>query len=139
MVLQPDGSLVAKETAPEISGAVVKGSVAGARYVERNPVRAGLVERAQDWPWSSAAAHVRGQEDPLAESRWLQERLAGGTRSWGEQLAEVDEDEVASRLRRHESTGRPLGDRPFLERLGALLGRPLLPCKGGRPRKKDEN
>ena len=27
------------------------------RYVERNPVKAGLVERAEDWPWSSAADH----------------------------------------------------------------------------------
>ena len=27
------------------------------RYVERNPVKAELVERAEDWPWSSAAAH----------------------------------------------------------------------------------
>ena len=43
------------------------------RYVERNPVRAGLVERAEDWPWSSAAAHCAGDEDPLlspAEMPW---------------------------------------------------------------------
>ena len=27
-----------------------------ARYVERNPLRAGLVRRAEDWPWSSLGA-----------------------------------------------------------------------------------
>lgn len=36
------------------------------RYVALNPVRAGLAERAQDWPWSSAAAHMRGVDDALA-------------------------------------------------------------------------
>jgi len=38
---------------------------AAARYIERNPVRAGLVERAWDWPWSSARAHVEGRGDAL--------------------------------------------------------------------------
>ena len=35
------------------------------RYVERTPVRAGLVDRAEDWPWSSAAAHCGDRTDPL--------------------------------------------------------------------------
>ena len=42
--------------------------MAAARYVERNPVRAGLAARPEDWPWSSAAAHVAGKPDALAES-----------------------------------------------------------------------
>jgi len=33
---------------------------AALRYVERNPVRAGMVERAADYPWSSASAHLYG-------------------------------------------------------------------------------
>ena len=37
------------------------------RYAKLNPVRAGLVERAEDWPWSSAAAHG-GRAKPQA---WL--------------------------------------------------------------------
>jgi hypothetical protein len=35
------------------------------RYVERNALRAGLVQRAQDWRWSSARAHLRGRDDGL--------------------------------------------------------------------------
>ena len=35
------------------------------RYVENNPVRAGIVERAEDYPWSSAAAHCGLREDLL--------------------------------------------------------------------------
>lgn len=37
--------------------------LACAKYIEMNPVRAGLVKRARDWPWGSAKAHMRGQYD----------------------------------------------------------------------------
>jgi hypothetical protein len=39
--------------------------VAALRYVSLNPVRARLVERAQDWRWSSTSAHLRGRDDGL--------------------------------------------------------------------------
>lgn len=39
--------------------------IAAARYVELNPVRAGLTEQAADWPWSSAKAHLAGRDDGL--------------------------------------------------------------------------
>ena len=38
---------------------------AALRYVSLNPVRARLVERAQDWRWSSTSAHLRGRDDGL--------------------------------------------------------------------------
>ena len=38
---------------------------AAVRYVERNPVRAGMVKRAKDYRWSSAPAHCRLRDDPL--------------------------------------------------------------------------
>ena len=41
------------------------------RYVERNPVRAMMVERADQYPWSSARFHVQGKDDPLVRSRAL--------------------------------------------------------------------
>ena len=37
------------------------------RYVELNPVKAQLVARAEDWPWSSAGAHVSGKPDGLTD------------------------------------------------------------------------
>src|SRR5947208_7121938 len=45
--------------------------LAGARYVELNPVRARLVRRARDWRWSSARAHLTGRDDGLAVARPL--------------------------------------------------------------------
>jgi len=45
--------------------------LAAARYIELNPVEAGLVRRPQDWPWSSARAHLGWQADPLLTSAEL--------------------------------------------------------------------
>ncbi len=110
--------------------------MATAGYVERNAVEAGLAERAEDWPWSSAAGHVGGRGDAVAEGAWLAERIAGWVCTWGEYLAARDEPALASRMRALESTGRPLGDEAFLLTVGGLLGRDLLPRRPGpRPRK----
>ena len=114
--------------------------LAAARYVERNPVRAGLVGHAEAWRWSSASGHVPGKGDLLAESAWLAERTAGWICSWREHLRQDDDPELAAALRRRESTGRPLGDESFVRKIGRLLGRDLLPKKRGpapkKPKKK---
>ena len=39
--------------------------LAAARYIELKPVRAGLVTRPEDYKWSSARAHIRGEDDNL--------------------------------------------------------------------------
>ena len=113
--------------------------LAATRYIERNPVKSKLVKRAEDWPWSSAASHVDGRrKDALAEGAWLREQISGWVCRWRQHLAEGDDAEFASMLRRHENTGRPLGERPFVERVGAMLGRDLTPKKPG-PKPKEEN
>jgi len=40
--------------------------LAAARYIEQNPVRAGLAGTPWEYPWSSAAAHVAGEDDALS-------------------------------------------------------------------------
>ena len=111
--------------------------LAAARYVETNPVRARLVASAEDWPWSSAAAHVSGKADLLAQSQWLADRTTGWVCSWGQYLRQNDGRDVAAAMRRHEATGRPLGDVEFLKKVGRLLGRNILPKKRGpAPKKK---
>jgi len=37
------------------------------KYIEENPVRAGLVKKAEDYPWSSARAHICKIADPLID------------------------------------------------------------------------
>lgn len=102
------------------------------KYVETNPVRSGLVARAEDWPWSSARAHILGEADALlSPSR----PFPGEVKDWRAWLSEaLSEAEIAA-LRSHTRTGRPLGSPAFVERLEGLLGRVLRPQKAGRKRK----
>jgi putative transposase len=98
------------------------------RYVALNPVRAGLVARAQDWPWSSARAQLGLGEDGLTELEPLRERVP----DFAALLAAAEDEEAAIRLRRAETVGRPIGSAEFLKRLEADYGRVLRPARPGR-------
>jgi putative transposase len=104
-------------------------------YIERNPVRAGLVERAEDFPWSSALAHVTDRD----QSGFLEQTLGmeGYTRErWRETLRIGVEDEaLGERIRRATMTGRPFGSEEFAEELELAAHRRLRPRRAGRPKK----
>ncbi len=102
--------------------------LAAARYVELNPVRAGLVRRARDWPWSSARAHLAGQDDALVATR----PLLALAPDWRAFLAEGPGEDQIEALRRHARTGRPLGSEHFVDHLEVKLDRRLKPAKRGR-------
>lgn len=106
--------------------------LAAARYVERNPVAAGLVRRALDYRWSSARAHLAGRNDALVEAAPLLARMP----DWAAFLRAADdakaEAEAAHAIERHLTTGRPCGDKRFVAGLEKRLGRPLAPAKRGR-------
>jgi putative transposase len=98
------------------------------RYVELNPVRAGLAERAQDWPWSSARAHIDGRGDGLTDLA----DLAGVVRDWRAMLEQGLEAGDGAAIEAHSRTGRPWGDDAFLTRLEAETGRSLRRRRAGR-------
>jgi len=100
--------------------------LAAARYVELNPVVAGLVKRPEDYRWSSARAHLEGKDDLLVKVAPLLEMIG----DWQAFLA-TPADVGADRLRQHERTGRPLGGEAFVEQLEAELSRYLRPQKPG--------
>ena len=102
------------------------------RYVERNPLRAGLVARAEDWPWSSAAAHCGLRRDAILS----QVEMPWPVPDWSAYLRDEDEAAVEA-IRRQTRTGRPCGSTGFVEHLESLLGRVLRPRKRGpKPKKK---
>lgn len=103
-----------------------------ARYVERNPVRAGLVKLAEDYPWSSARAHVFGIYDPLLSPMPLISQI----KDWSAFLRDEEKEEDLEKLRMNQSTGRPLGDEAFIEYLEKLTGRILKKRRSGRPKGK---
>jgi putative transposase len=100
-----------------------------ARYIEMNPVRAGLADLPFDWPWSSASAHLRGQDDRLVKVRPLLDMVLN---KWEDFLTPPVSPSEAQLLKRHERTGRPLGGKAFVKDLEKALGRSLMPQKPGR-------
>ena len=106
---------------------------AAVRYVERNPVRVGLVPRAEAYPWSSAPAHVHRTPDPLLAPDCP---LLATIADWAAYLAEPDELRWATTFRHATRTGRPVGSPTFMARLESLLTRVLQPKSRGRPRRK---
>ena len=104
------------------------------RYVELNPVRAGLVKKPEEWPWSSAGPHMKGKNDILVKAKPLRKMA---NKNWKKFLAvDVQEPEIKL-FRKHERTGRPLGADSFIEKMELLLNRGLKLRKPG-PKKKDK-
>lgn len=101
------------------------------RYVELNPVRAGIVDTASQWRWSSAAAHC----GVITPAHWLeleswQKRWTVDT--WICYLADGESPDEVTALRQFTHTGRPLGAAPFVAQLEQATLRLLAPRKRGR-------
>lgn len=107
---------------------------AAGRYVERNPVRAGLVDRAEDFPWSSAPAHCGLRQDAVLSNEFPP---PGVVPQWAEWLRS-EEDADVQRLRTCTRVGRPCGHASFVARLESLLERVLTPKRRGRKPKTVE-
>ena len=108
---------------------------AAVRYVERNPVRAELVRRAEDYRWSSAAAHCGLHEDPVLAVKGVWPRRFDDVDDWSEWLREADDPEKLELLRRNIDKGLPCGTQRFIQRLSKKIGRSLEYRPRGRPRK----
>ena len=107
---------------------------AGLRYVELNPVRAGIVSAPEQWPWSSAVAHCSPYvAQGILEIEPWQKRWTPA--EWIEYLAARESQSETTALRQCTHTGRPLGTTEFVIALEQLTSRRLAPQKGGRPRK----
>jgi len=105
---------------------------AALRYVSLNPVRARMVERAQDWRWSSTRAHLRDKDDGITALSPIKDRFP----RFADLLATEPDAEAFARLRAAESIGRPLGSDGFLARIERLTARRLRPGKRG-PKPKE--
>jgi len=101
--------------------------ISAIQYALRNPIRAGLAREAWDYAWSSARSLLGLIEaDPLVHDP----RRFAKEADWNAMLrSEADDLEP---LRRHTRTGRPFGDRAFVENVESITGRALQPRRPGR-------
>jgi putative transposase len=100
------------------------------RYVERNPVRAGLVTRAEDWKWSSQPAWVK---PPLVA--WLDPVPVPRLGGWLDYVQTPQSEAELAALRRSVERNRPYGSAGWVERTVQELGLESSLRPPGRPRK----
>lgn len=105
-------------------------AIAALRYIERNPVRAGMVRHARQYPWSSARFHLDEKDaDPLIAKR----DPLGIMQNW-KALLENDPEEVGV-FRRNIQNGLPCGEKSFVKRIETKIGQKLTRLPPGRPKK----
>jgi putative transposase len=102
------------------------------RYIELNPVRAGLVPHPLEYPWSSHAHYAVAARNPLITRHALLNELAGDVMLLAGFQAEISPN-VLARIRTAVNRGWALGTDDFLDRVEGVLGRSIRPPKRGRP------
>ena len=110
------------------------------RYIEMNPVRAGIVEHPGEYRWSSYGCNGQGETSDLLShhpvylrfGRTSEERQA----SYRELFRQELESGVVDQIRQATNGNFALGNPRFTEDIAVMLGRRVIPGKAGRPRKK---
>ncbi len=101
-----------------------------ARYIEQNPVRAGMVEKAEDYLYSSACAHVSRSDDAvLGEELFTDDQMQDYVLLLRSDMPKKE----LERLRYAAKTGRPFGSEGFIAEMENRLERKLLGRRKGRP------
>jgi putative transposase len=107
-------------------------ALAAMRYVELNPVRAGLVRHASDWQWSSARVNLGMASDQLVDRRATVALIP----NWAEYLDEPVPEAELEMIRNQTKIGRPNGNDGFIAKLEARTGRQIRRRARGRQRNK---
>jgi putative transposase len=102
------------------------------RYIERNPVRSMLVKNAEDYPWSSAKAHITGSYDKVLSDFYLLKEI----NDWLSYLQKKETQEEQMLIKKYAKSGLPLGSKSFILQAETITGRKLRKNKPGRPPNK---
>lgn len=107
------------------------------RYIELNPVRAGMVAAPGDYPYSSFRCNARGQFDDLVTPHETYLSLAETTAARQEEYRRLFDltmtSETLTLIREATNACLVLGDERFKDRIEALIGRSVRAGKSGRP------
>lgn len=107
------------------------------RYIELNPVRAGLARQPAEYPWSSYAVNAGGQSADLLSAHEEYLRL-GGTPAerqavYRDLFGQVENEEQLAEIRTATNGGYALGNAAFKRAMAHALGRRVDPGRAGRP------
>ncbi len=112
------------------------------RYIELNPVRAGLVTRPDEYRWSSHSTNAWGAADPLIAAHPCYEALGAEPRArlkaYRALFRSAADERVLHDIREATNTGWALGDERFRENITALSHRRAGPLPRGRPRSTEQ-
>ncbi len=103
-------------------------------YVERNPVRARLSRKAENYAWSSARGHCGLANDKLLKPKPGWRKDLDDINNWSSWLAEPDTEEALLILRRNAMMGLPCGSEKFIRKMEKQAGRDLRYKPQGRPK-----
>jgi putative transposase len=110
------------------------------RYIELNPVRAGMVAHPADYPWSSYRANANGETNPLLRPHACYLALGSDDVERQSSYRELCRDAIAPGLidaiRSATNGGYCIGHHAFKQEIAVMLKRRAEPGKPGRPRKQ---
>ena len=107
-----------------------------ARYIERNPVRAGIVKDPWQWKWSSARNHIGEVNVKLLRLGNLFECIEMDRRKWKKFLSKKEDGDVIKQVDNSLISGKPLAEEKFVKKLEIKLNRKLFSLPRGRPKKE---
>jgi putative transposase len=112
------------------------------RYIELNPVRAGMVKHPGEYPWSSYCCNALGEPDSLVSGHGLYGRLGENPeerqQAYRALFAHEIGEEVLEQIREATNKAWVLGDQRFRDQIQAQLRRRVAPkAKGGDRRSKN--
>jgi putative transposase len=109
------------------------------RYIELNPIRAGMVAAPGEYPYSSYCHPALGEEDPLLSSHANYVRLdadpAARCQAYRTLFSDTLSEALLTLLRKNTNACTVIGNGRFKKRIATMLGRPLPTGKRGRPKK----
>jgi len=90
------------------------------RYVEMNPVKAGIIDNPEDYRWSSAQVHVNRKLDNLLPG---ESYLISEIKDWKNFLSEYEDGRIVKEIKSSTISGRPAGNKEFVKKIEVMLGR----------------
>lgn len=110
-------------------------TLACARYIERNPSRAKIVEKPWYYEFSSAKVHCGIENGDILGVNKLFDYIQESQETWKSFIDKPDDYGQLKNIRKKTLSGRPLGGNRFIEKLEKKLGKSLKLKPKGRPKK----